>query len=324
MTCPENTLIAWFGELDRGDVPVAGGKGASLSDMVLAELPVPPGFVVCTETFRQFLYDTDLDGKITQTLDGLNVHDTPKLEAVSKEITQMIESQEIPDDLAKTIVDSYQDLCNQINELAVVAVRSSAAAEDSADASFAGQQETFLNIFGAECLLRQVRACWGSFFKPRAIYYRKLKGSLKDINIAVVVQRMVNPEKAGVMFTVDPVLKRKDRVMIEAAWGLGESVVSGMVTPDNYNVKKKDGSIVTKFIACKPFMIVRENSDVGVCKVELPEEKAKAQVLSVDEILLLAKLGDKIEKHFGMPQDVEWAIEGDNLYILQSRPVTTL
>jgi pyruvate,water dikinase len=324
VTCPENTLIAWFGEIDRGDVPVAGGKGASLSDMVLAELPVPPGFVVCTETFRQFLYETDLDEKIINALDGLNVHDKSKLEAVSKEITQMIEAQEIPHDLAKIIVDSYQRLCDEIDALAVVAVRSSAAAEDSADASFAGQQETFLNVFGAECLLRQVRACWGSFFKPCAIYYRKLKGSLEDTDIAVVVQRMVNPEKAGVMFTVDPVLKRKDRVMIEAAWGLGESVVSGAVTPDNYNVKKKDGSIVTKFIARKPFMIVREKSGVGVCKVDLPEEKAKAQVLSLDEISLLAKLGHKIENHFGIPQDVEWAIEGENLYILQSRPVTTL
>ncbi len=324
MTCPDNTLIAFLGELNRNDVTIAGGKGASLSDMVLAGLPVPLGFVVCTETFRQFLWKTGLDQEIIKALEGLNVHDTAKLEAVSMVITKKIESMEIPEFLAKTILDSYQRLCTEHNELSVVAVRSSAAAEDSAEASFAGQQETYLNIFGVEHIISQVKACWGSFFKPQAIFYRKLKGSLEDTNIAVVVQRMVNPEKSGVMFTVDPVQKRKDRLMIEAAWGLGEVVVSGMVTPDNYKIKKSDASIIKKFISHKPFMIIRENNGVGVRKVELSEEIAHAQVLSNDEISTLVKLGEKIETHFGAPQDVEWAIENGNLYILQSRPVTTL
>jgi pyruvate, water dikinase len=324
VTCPDNTLIAFFGELNRNDVTIAGGKGASLSDMVLAGLPVPLGFVVCTETFRKFLSETGLDQEIIKALEVLNVHDTATLEAVSMEITKKIERMEIPERLVKTIMESYQRLCTEHNELSVVAVRSSAAAEDSAEASFAGQQETYLNIFGGEHIVSQVRACWGSFFKPQAIFYRKLKGSLVDTNIAVVVQRMVNPEKSGVMFTVDPVQKRKDRLMIEATWGLGEAVVSGMVTPDNYKIKKSDASIIKKCISHKPIMIIREDNGVGVRQVKLSEEIANAQVLSNAEISLLAKLGEKIEAHFGTPQDVEWAIENGNLFILQSRPVTTL
>ncbi len=321
---PDKAYIAWFGEIGREDVVIAGGKGASLSEMVRAGLPVPPGFVVSTYAFQQFLDESSLDAHIVASLQDLDVEDNAKLELVAAEITQRIVLQEPSAGLREVIRAAYQRLCDEHGDVAVVAVRSSAAAEDSDAASFAGQQETYLNIFGHDYVFNQVRACWASFFKPRAIFYRKMKGSLADTSIAVVVQRMVNPDKSGVMFTVDPVQRRRDRVMIEAAWGLGEVVVSGMVTPDNYIVDKDDKSLISKFVARKSLMIVRDESGVGVRQVELPLEKASAQVLNEAEIVQLAELGVHIENYFNSPQDVEWAIEGDQLYVLQSRPVTTL
>lgn len=331
MTDPNEVLVAWFGEIGRADVAAAGGKGASLSDMARAGLPVPPGFVVCTGAFRRFLTESKagkiptLVDEIISALTNLDVEKTAALERVSMQIVEILEARPLSPELTRVIADAYQRLCEESAEAAaVVAVRSSAAAEDSLAASFAGQQETYLNVFGREQVVDRVRACWHSFFRPRAIYYRRLKGSLADLNIAVVVQRMLNPDKSGVLFTVDPVQRRRDRVMIEAAWGLGEAVVSGMVTPDNYIVNKEDGSLVTKFIARKSFMVVREESGPGVRQVELPMGKATDQVLSIEEIAQLANLGIRIEEHFGAPQDVEWAIEGDKLYVLQSRPVTTL
>jgi pyruvate,water dikinase len=325
MVDKKDILVAWFGDVNRTDVAAAGGKGASLSDMALADLPVPPGFVVCTGAFRRFLTETELDKEILAALTDIDVEKTAVLETASLQITEKIESQILSDDLTQAIMEAYQRLCAEGGLPAVeVAVRSSAAAEDSGAASFAGQQETYLNIFGHEQVIDRVRACWGSFFKPRALYYRRLKGSLEDLDVAVVIQRMVNPDKSGVLFTVDPVQRRRDRVMIEAAWGLGEAVVSGEVTPDNYIVNKEDGSLVSKFVPRKNFMIVREESGVGVRRVALPDEKSSAQVLSMDEIAKLTELGARIEAHFGSPQDVEWAIQGDKLYILQSRPVTTL
>ena len=324
MTCPEGTYIAWFGEIDRRDVAMAGGKGASLSDMLRAGMPVPPGFVICTGAFRQFLQDGGLEVEIDHLMQELDVEDNARLERIAEQITQKIENTDPSPQIHDLIVGAYQRLCADYGGTAVVAVRSSAAAEDSQAASFAGQQETYLNIFGDENVLCQVRACWSSFFKPRAIFYRGQKGSLKDTSMAVVVQRMVNPDKSGVMFTADPVQRRRDRVMIEAAWGLGEAVVSGLVTPDNYVVNKSDRRLVSKFIPRKPLMITRQESGLGVRQVDLPADKAQAQVLSAEEIERLAELGDLIEVHFGSPQDVEWAIEGNTLYVLQSRPVTTL
>lgn len=324
MSCSDDRLVAWFGELDRKDVAAGGGKGASLSDMARAGMPVPPGFVICTETFRRFLKSSGLEEQITSALQGLDVENSALLEQISKELVTLIETAECPDNVQEEILAAYRRLCEDYGGIAVVAVRSSAAAEDSQAASFAGQQETYLNIYGEENIIGKVRACWGSFFQPRAIFYRQLRGSLKDTNIAVVIQRMVNPDKSGVMFTVDPVQRRYDRIMIEAAWGLGEAVVSGLVTPDNYTVNKSDGQILSKFISRKTVMIIREDHGIGCRQVELPPEMMQAQVLLDKEIDQLLFLGKMIENHFGSPQDVEWAIEGDQLYILQSRPVTTM
>ena len=320
----DRALIAWFDDVDRHEASAAGGKGASLGDMARAGLRVPPGFVVCTATFQKFLHSSGLDKKIANALKKLDVEDSASLERVAQRLTRQIESQEPAPEWHEAIVGAYRRLCAESGGTAVVAVRSSAAAEDSQAASFAGQQETYLNVYGDECVLRRVRACWGSFFQPRAIFYRQQRGSLVDTSIAVVVQRMVNPDKSGVMFTVDPVQRRRDRLMIEAAWGLGEAVVSGQVTPDNYVVNKSDGALISKFVPRKLVMIAREESGTGTRQVELPLDKAEAQVLSPSEIARLVEIGRKIEMHFGSPQDVEWAIEGNELYVLQSRPVTTL
>jgi pyruvate,water dikinase len=324
VTISDKTLVAWFGEIDRGHVSAAGGKGASLSDMARAGMPVPPGFVICTCAFQQFLHESGLDEEIANALMDVDIENLANLEVLAQQISNKIEAAEPSSGLRNAIVEAYQHLCEECGEIAVVAVRSSAAAEDSQAASFAGQQETYLNVFGDDLVLQQVRACWSSFFKPRAIFYRKLKGSLEDTHMAVVVQRMIHPDKSGVLFTVDPVQRRRDRTMIEAAWGLGEAVVSGSITPDNYIVDKDSLNLISKFVSRKPFMIVREESQAGVRRVELPPEKAQAQVLTEAEIRELARLGNQIEAHFGTPQDVEWAIEGEAFYILQSRPVTTL
>ena len=324
MSCSNDRLVAWFGEIDRKDVAAGGGKGASLSDMARVGMPVPPGFVICTETFRRFLKFSGLDEQIAGALQGLDVENSALLERVSSELVAQLETAVWPENLQEEILSAYHRLCEEFGGMAVVAVRSSAAAEDSQAASFAGQQETYLNIYGDENIISKVLACWGSFFHPRAIFYRQQRGSLKDTNIAVVIQRMVNPDKSGVMFTVDPVQRRYDRIMIEAAWGLGEAVVSGLVTPDNYTVSKSDGQILSKFISRKTVMITREDHGIGCRHVELPPEKMQAQVLLDKEIDQLLSLGKMIENHFGSPQDIEWAIEGDNLYVLQSRPVTTM
>jgi pyruvate,water dikinase len=324
MAFDSSRWVSWFDEIGRQDVAAAGGKGASLSDMARAGLPVPPGFIVCTEAFRQFLVESQLDSQIASLLEYIDVTSQAELERVSQLITNKIDSQELSPTVRAVIRQAYEQLSQGSGREVEVAVRSSAAAEDSANASFAGQQETYLNVFGAECLLSQVRACWCSFFKPRALFYRCQKGCLSDQSIAVVVQRMVNPQKSGVMFTVDPVQRRRDRIMIEAAWGLGESVVSGMVTPDNYVVDKDSGLLVKKFVAFKRIMIVRSDACVGVQEIQLEPAMAKAQVLTEQEITQLTQTGILIEAHFGLPQDVEWAIEDERLYILQSRPVTTL
>lgn len=317
-------IIAWFGEIDQGDSATAGGKGARLSDMTRFGFPVPPGFVVCTEAFQYFLEELSLKRNIEYELKGLNVEDSVSLSAAAARITQIILESDLPENLQTHITKAYHRLCDESGGQKVVAVRSSATAEDSQAASFAGQQETYLNIFGEAQILEKIRSCWASFFQPRAIFYRKQRGSLTDLGIAVVVQRMITPDKSGVMFTADPVQRRIDHVMIEGAWGLGDAVVSGLVTPDNYIVNKRDGSIVSSFVSRKPVMIVREENGLGIKTIEVSPEQAVAQVLNANEISRLMELGNLIEAHFGGPQDVEWGIEGSKIFILQSRPVTTM
>lgn len=310
--------ILWLSDVDKNDIPVVGGKAANLGELLRIEIPVPEGFVVDARTFKDFINRANLKDKIYSILQNLNVENTEELNRASEEIRRMISKAKIPEDVEKEIRRAYKELGN--GEDVYVAVRSSATAEDLPDASFAGQQDTYLNVKGEEEVVNKVKECWGSLFTPRAIYYRAQKGFRhEDVSIAVVVQKMVNSEKSGVMFTSHPVTGEKVCI-IEAVFGLGEAIVGGLVTPDTYVYDRFKKKLVEVKIAEKKFMIVRKN---GNDKVELGE-RGKERVLSDQEIKRLVDLGEIIEEHYGKPQDVEWAIEGGEVYIVQSRPITTI
>ncbi|WP_290596684.1 MULTISPECIES: pyruvate, water dikinase [unclassified Archaeoglobus] len=314
--------VLWLADIDKNDIPIVGGKGANLGELLRAEIPVPDGFVVDARTFRDFIQKTGIAKKIYSLLENLDVEDTEKLERVSKEIRSIIEGAKIPEDIEREIREAYRKLCEDEGELVYVAVRSSATAEDLPDASFAGQQETYLNIAGEDEVVKKVKECWGSLFTPRAIYYRIQKGFRhEDVSIAVVVQKMVNSEKSGVMFTSHPVTGEK-KCIIEAIFGLGEAIVSGLVTPDTYVYDRIARRLEEVKIGEKKFMLTKQ--DGKTVKVELDPQKANERVLSDEEIERLVTLGELIEEHYGKPQDVEWATEKGKIYIVQSRPVTTI
>lgn len=270
------TEVVWFGDPRCLGVGCAGGKGASLARMTVEGLPVPPGFVVPSEALAEAV-------------------DAERLAALARAGDH---------DAAQRLVQAAEPGGSEVDEAYAqlgggpVAVRSSACAEDSDTASYAGQQETFLNVSGAAEVRRRIVDCWASFFSERALFYRARKGSVDDLRMAVVVQQMVDPRKSGVLFTVDPVQRRRDRMVVEAVFGLGEQAVSGHVTPDHYVVDR-----------------------TGVVK---RERLANGGVLAPDELVQLAWLGRTLEERFGGPQDIEWAIADGELYLLQSRPVTTL
>jgi pyruvate,water dikinase len=310
--------VLWLSDVDKNDIPIVGGKAANLGELLRLEIPVPDGFVVDARTFRDFINRANLKSKIYALLQNLDVEKTEELNRVSEEIRKMIREAEMPEEIEKEIKKAYKKLGN--GKEVYVAVRSSATAEDLPDASFAGQQDTYLNVKGEEEVVKKVKECWGSLFTPRAIYYRVQKGfKHENVSIAVVVQKMVNSEKSGVMFTSHPVTGEK-KCIIEAVFGLGEAIVSGLVTPDTYVYDRLSKKLLEVKIAEKKFMITRKN---GNERVELGE-KGKERVLSDDEIVKLVDLGEVIEDHYGKPQDVEWAIEGGQVYIVQSRPITTI
>lgn len=312
-----------FGHLGRGDVDFAGGKGANLGELTAAGLPVPPGFVIGAPAYAAFCDDTGLRGRIAVRLAGLDVDDTAALEQASREVREEIEREPIPDWLASRIRGSYADLIGADAE-APVAVRSSATAEDSESASFAGMNETLLNIRGGDALLDAVRACWSSLFGARTIYYRTRRGfGQADMDIAVVVQRQIQSTRSGVMFTIDPSTGDRERLVIEGAFGLGESVVSGSVSPDRYVVRKDDLAIDRREVRRKELEIVSLPGG-GTETHELDDAAGNRPVLSDEEVRAVADLGVRIERHYGSPQDTEWAFDDDgNVWMLQSRPVTT-
>ncbi len=322
--------IYWFSELSKSSIPVAGGKGANLGEMASAGLPVPDGFVVSSESYFEFLKATKIDALIRNTLTTIDVQDSDKLQQASEVIKNAIIAETMPNDIRSDAVKAYNKLCGvtlfpTAAEEVLVAVRSSATAEDLPDASFAGQQATFLNVKGADMLVDAIRACWASLFEARAIYYRVVEGfDHFKVGIAVVVQKMVESEKSGVMFTVDPFSKDPNKIVIEAALGLGEAVVSGSVTPDHYEVAKDSIQIISKQVMKQEFLIIRGAQGTGIERQDMAEELAEMQKLTDDEIRLLARYGKQIEEHYHFPQDIEWAVEKNKIYIVQSRPITTL
>ena len=313
--------VLWLYEIDKDDVPIAGGKGANLGELMRLGIPVPEGFVVDANTFREFIESTGLKDKILEILNKIDVNNTKELENASKTIRKMIEETPMPKEIEEEIRNAYRQLCEELGEEVYVAVRSSATAEDLPSASFAGQQETYLNVKGEDEVVEKVKKCWSSLYTPRAIFYRVQQGFRhEDVSIAVVVQKMVNSEKSGVMFTSHPVTGEKIAI-IEAVFGLGEAIVSGEVTPDHYEYDRVQRKLIKVQIAEKKFMITRKDGET--VKVELGE-KGRERVLSDNEIEELVKLGEIIEEHYGHPQDVEWAIERGKIYIVQSRPITTI
>lgn len=322
--------ILWFKEVRKEDVGIVGGKGANLGELTSAGLPVPPGFIVTAQAYFDFVKATGLDGEIKKLLAGLDEEKSKELNAAADKIQKAILSKPMPPALAKEIIQAYQELYTQGASNIYVAVRSSATAEDLPTASFAGQQATFLNISGSDAVVKAVRRCWASLFEARAIYYRVAnKFDHLKVGIAVPVQKMIQSEKSGIMFTIDPITNDRSKIVIEAGWGLGEAIVSGSVTPDRYLVQKDDlpagrhgFKILEKNINVQPWKITK----VGTSDkhVTVSKEEAKAQKISDEEIVAVAKLGKQIEEHYNFPQDTEWAIENNKIYFVQSRPITTL
>jgi len=318
--------VKWFEEISKDDVDVAGGKGANLGEMTQAGLPVPPGFVVTADAYEKFLEETGLREKIREILESHDLSDDKELREAAEEVQRLIVEAEMPEEIREEIVRAYRELCEKVGkDEEFVAVRSSATAEDLPEASFAGQQDTYLNVKGEEEVVKHVQKCWASLFNPRAIAYREEQGfDHFDVSIAVVVQKMVDADKAGVMFTVNPHTGDRDKLVIEAAWGLGEAVVSGEVTPDTYIVDKSSFEVIEEQVSEQEWMYTRDPETGETKKVEVPEDKRSERKLTDEEIKELAKTGVAIEEHYGFPQDIEWAIEDGEVYILQSRPVTTL
>ena len=310
----------WFDELTRDDVPLAGGKGANLGDMVQAGLPIPPGYVITAPAYRQVLAQAELETKIDDLLLDLDRSACDQLQTVETLIRDLFVDAPIPEEMRVSILEYYRQLGKDVS----VAVRSSATAEDLAGASFAGQQETLLNVAGEEVLIQAVRRCWSSLFTAQAIFYRSQRGfDETPVSMAVVVQKMIGSEKSGVSFTVDPVLRNHYQMVIEGVWGLGEGVVSGQITPDHYKLDRETYEIVFEFVPSKTIMFCR-SSRGGVEVLPVPEHRVSVRVLSDDELHQLVDLGNRVEDHFGCPQDIEWAVENGVIYLLQSRPITCL
>ncbi|EMA61954.1 phosphoenolpyruvate synthase [Halorubrum lipolyticum] len=313
--------VLWLEDVDADDVGTVGGKAASLGELIGAGLPVPPGFTVTAGTYRAFIEEAGIDEELFAAVD-VDPEDSAALRAAEETAAELILETPLPDDVREEIVDRYRTMGDDGDE-AFVAVRSSATAEDLPDSSFAGQQETFLNVREQD-LIRRVKECWASLFTQRAIYYRQQRGfPHADVDIAVVVQRMVDAEKSGVMFTSHP-STGDPQITIEAAWGLGEAVVSGTVSPDNYVYDRERATVDEVTVADKKVEMVKDSETGETVTLEVDDERRNARVLSDEEIGELVELGKRVEDHYGTPQDVEWAIYDGEIYMLQSRPITTI
>ncbi len=344
--------IVWFEEVGKEDVGLVGGKGANLGEMINARLPIPYGFIITSVAYFQFIKEAKLQQKIKDILSVVNSNNPTELHQASKHVQELILAAEIPKELGKEIVLHYDNLAakedsyfkNRLSSFEktlhsvkhlynqpLVAVRSSATAEDLPTASFAGQQETYLNVKGETHLIQKVKECWASLFTERAIYYRHEQGfdsfdSAQDkhfkVGLAAVVQRMVQSEKSGIAFSIDPVTNDRRKIVIEAIYGLGEYIVQGKVTPDHYEVDKHSFLILKKEKKYQTLKLVKSNQDNK--EIKLNKTEGSQQKLTDEEIIKVALLVRDIENHYYFPQDIEWAIEKNHVFIVQSRPITTM
>jgi len=315
--------IVWFNEITKNDIPIVGGKGANLGEMTRFGIPVPPGFVVTASAYFDFLKQTGLIDKIRRLLEPVDVNDSRKLQQTAEEVQQLILKAAMPPKLAQEIEQAYIKLGRGL-----VAVRSSATAEDLPEASFAGQQRTFLNIEGEKEVVEAVQGCWASLFEARAIFYREeLDFDHFKVGIAVPVQRMVQSEASGVMFTVEPVTSDSGKIVIEAVYGLGEAIVSGEVNPDLYTIDKERLRVISKRSSWQDRKLIRNpktgEQDTNIW-VPVPESEQNQQKVSDTQIAKLAWMGKHMEDLYQFPQDIEWAEENGKIFIVQTRPVTTI
>jgi pyruvate, water dikinase len=322
--------VKWFKDIGEHDLVSVGGKGKNLGIMYNLGLPVPNGFSVTAQTYGEYIEKTGIKNKIQDLLKNLDVNNTKQLQKVSKDVRDLIISTPIPEEISEEIMDNYELLGETKGadslvdaEQVYVAVRSSATAEDLPEASFAGQQATYLNIKGKENVVHAVLACWASLFTARAVYYREKNNFTHDkVLISAIVQKMVNSEKSGIMFTINPATNAADEIVIEAIYGLGEYIVGGKVSPDFYLVEKETKKIKKIEVRKKEVGYFRSEQGENEER-EIPKEEQEKQVINEKQILELARLGRKLEQHYSKPQDIEWAIENDEIFIVQTRAVTT-
>jgi pyruvate,water dikinase len=322
--------VRWFNEIAAGEVELVGGKGANLGEMARADFPVPPGFCLVAPAYRDFVMETGLHEAIGRVLAETDITDPADVSAKAAHIRDMITAQPVPEGIASEALSAYRSLAKEMGsdeaDQAPVAVRSSATAEDLPDASFAGQQDTYLNVRGEEALLEHISRCWASLWTARAVTYRAKQGfDHQKVFLSVVVQAMVPSEVSGIMFTANPVSGARGEAVINASWGLGEAVVSGLVSPDTVTVNKKDGRILAYDLGAKERMIVYEKGrDGGIVELDTPEEQRTIKAIDNRQAAALAELGRDVEDHYGSPQDIEWGYYEDKWYLLQARPITTL
>jgi pyruvate, water dikinase len=315
-------IIGWFTDIGLSDRPTVGGKGGSLGELTRASIRVPPGFVVRTTAFERFLAALEKEEPIRPRVEALASHELEKITSLSQRLRVRVDKIPLPDDINSEITAALAELCGT-NSNPPLAVRSSATTEDAADASFAGLQDTYLWVIGAQATLRAVRSCWASLYSVPSIAYRRRHGMPESaVSMAVVIQGMVNALKAGVMFTRSPLTGDRSVVTIEAAWGLGSAIVSGEVTPDRFVVAKITGEVSVREISDKHIQHVPAPGG-GIGERETPEDQRRVPCLSDDEIAALKDLARRVERHYGRPQDIEWAIDqAGEILLLQSRPET--
>jgi pyruvate,water dikinase len=315
--------ISWFKDIGLDDRPAVGGKGGSLGELTRAGIDVPPGFVVRTEAFEHFIAALETRAPLRARVEGLASDDLDAIAAVARELRARIEAAALPEDLQQEILAAHA-LLGSAGPAPIVAVRSSATTEDAADASFAGLQDTYLWVMQADDVLHKIRSCWASLYSVESVSYRRRKGMPEStVAMAVVVQTMVDARTAGVMFTRSPTTGDRSVITIEGAWGLGSAVVGGEVTPDRWVVGKITGEIPVRDISDKAIRHAPASTG-GVVDVAVDEDQRRAPCVSDEELQALRAIGRKVERHYGRPQDIEWAIDRhtNRILLLQSRPET--
>lgn len=314
--------IRWFADITLDDRAAVGGKGGSLGELTGAGITVPDGFVVCTDAFERFLTVVEKQGPIRTRIAALSLQDLKGIRVLSEETRERIQAASFPEDLGDEIIEAHAKLCGDKSHWPL-AVRSSATTEDAEDASFAGLQDTYLWVMGADATLEKVQSCWASLYSVPSLAYRlKSKVPEDGVSIAVVVQRMVDARTAGVMFTRSPLTGDRSVITIEAAWGLGSAIVGGEVTPDRFVIAKITGEISVREISDKHIQHVPSESG-GTKVIETPAESRRSPSISDEELAALRDIARKVERHYGRPQDIEWAIDrAGQIHLVQSRPET--